>query len=685
MAQGTNGILPELDATNRLLRISSLFLREGNVDSVLGEIVEAAIALSNADFGSLQLFDQEASELRIVASRGLPAWWLDYWNSVPKGRGACGTALETRRRVVVEDVERSPIFVGKPDLEIQRRACIRAVQSTPIMSRSGEPIGMVSTHYRNRTRLDARTSGLLDLVAREAAEILESARVEGALRDSESRFRALADVSSEVLYRMGPDWTEMRELRSQGFLVSTPTTTTMWLDRYILPEDQAEVKAAFESAIKTRSTFALEHRVIRADGTPGWTWSRAVPVKDGDGNIVEWFGAASDVTARKQAELEREEANARLRDTDRRKTEFLALLSHELRNPLAPIRMNLDLIERVGLGSEQAIRALAVIRRQTDHLSRLVDDLLDVTRIASGKVALKRESLDLTDVLLRTVDDYRDAVTTAGLALELHVPSSPLWVNGDRTRLAQIIGNLLHNATKFTPRGGTVSVSIGEAPETGQAVLRVHDTGRGIPNEIMPRVFEPFVQADTTLDRAKGGLGLGLPVAKGLVELHGGSIAAASGPDEHGTTLTVTLPLEMRTPLQVRPKASGEPATPHTRVLVIEDNVDTADALRAVLEIDGFDTDVAYDGASGLEHARAFAPDVVVCDLGLPEIDGYQVATAMRADPQLRHTALVAVTGYGLASDVEKTKQAGFDDHLVKPVGADELARVLAKVTHAPH
>jgi two-component system CheB/CheR fusion protein len=684
MARSTEdaGLQEELDATNRLLRIGSLFIREGNLESVLGEIVDAAIALSGADFGNIQLLNPETGDLRIVAYRGFPAWWLDYWNTVHKGHGACGTAIAARARVIVEDVERSPIFLGTDALDIQRRAGIRAVQSTPLLSRTGDPIGMMSTHFRAPIQLDSRTLGWIDLVARQAADIVERARVEQALRDGESRFHALADVIADSLYRVSPDWTEMRELTGRGFLASTPAPLTKWIDRYILPEDQPRLREAIAKALETKGVFDLEYRVVRRDGSIGWTWSRVVPIKDARGEIIEWFGAASDVTARKRAELELEEANDRLREIDRRKNAFLAVLSHELRNPLAPIRMNLDLIDRVEPGSQQAEHALAVIRRQSGHLARLVDDLLDVTRITSGKVALQRESLDLIDLLKHTVADHRDAFAEAGLEIDVVAPASGLRIHGDRTRLAQVIGNLLNNAVKFTPRGGHVTASITEDAALGEAVVRVHDTGRGIPPEILPRVFEPFVQADTTLDRSKGGLGLGLAVAKGLVEMHGGCITASSGGAEQGSTFAITLPLDAHPPAPVRPQARTASAVPHKRVLVIEDNVDTADALCSVLQIDGFDTDVAYDGATGLEHAHAFAPDVVVCDIGLPGMDGYQVASALRADPQLSHTGLVALTGYGSACDLDRTKDAGFDEHLAKPVGADDLLNMIAKVTH---
>jgi PAS domain S-box-containing protein len=504
----------------------------------------------------------------------------------------------------------------------------------------------------------------------------ESARVEQALKDSEARFRTLVELSSEVLYRMSPDWSEIRELESRGMLGLAEVTSRSWLESYILSEDRPQVKAVIDRAIRTKSVFELEHRVVRADGSPGWTWSRAVPLTDANGDIVEWFGAANDVTARKRVELELADANRRLLDTDRRKNEFLAVLSHELRNPLAPIRNCLDVLDRAPPESDMARRAHEVIHRQFDHLTHLVDDLLDVTRITSGKIALQREVLDLNELSRRTVEDHRDAFVRGGIELAFAAAPAAVHVNADRTRLAQVIGNLLQNAAKFTPSGGKTTVSIESNPTPAQALLRVSDTGRGIASEILLHLFEPFPQADTALDRQKGGLGLGLAVAKGLVELHGGAITAASDGTGKGASFTITLPRETSVPPPEVRKA--------LRMLVIDDNADAADALRGVLELAGHQTDVAYNGPDGLQRTRAFAPHVVFCDIGLPEMDGYEVARTLRADPELGRTALVAVSGYGTSDDVAKARAAGFDMHVTKPLGMDRLEQVLAELETAP-
>jgi two-component system CheB/CheR fusion protein len=373
------------------------------------------------------------------------------------------------------------------------------------------------------------------------------------------------------------------------------------------------------------------------------------------------------------------EARISLEEADRRKNEFLAMLSHELRNPLAPIRNSLYVLERAAPGGEQARRAQVVIDRQVAHMTRLVDDLLDVTRISRGKIQLRREPLELGENVRRVVEDHRSAFTARGIELEVSIPEEPLPVEGDRTRVAQVIGNLLNNAAKFTPKGGQVRVLVDRDPATSQARVRVRDTGAGIAPEMMPRLFEPFTQADATLDRSQGGLGLGLALVKGLVELHGGTVAAASDGPGLGTEFTIQIPLRRGAAQALGGPGRPESGTPATRrVLVIEDNVDAAASLQEVLELGSHAVSVAHTGPEGLEKARAFDPDIVFCDIGLPGMDGYQIARSIRADPELKSLVLVALTGYAGPEDVSRSREAGFDYHLAKPASLERLEQIVA-------
>jgi PAS domain S-box-containing protein len=386
------------------------------------------------------------------------------------------------------------------------------------------------------------------------------------------------------------------------------------------------------------------------------------------------------ITEQKAAAAERERLVAALEETDRRRSQFLAVLSHELRNPLAPIRTSLHILERAAPGGEHAKRALAVIDRQVGHLTRLIDDLLDVTRVSRGKIRLQRELLDLTALIRRTVEDHRSLFVQRGIELQddTSASSESLWVKGDGTRLSQVLGNLLQNAAKFTPRGGRTAIRVKRRDRPDVALVSVRDTGVGIAREMLPRLFEPFAQAESTLDRARGGLGLGLALVKGLVELHDGTVQVHSDGPGTGAEFTVQLPLEPK-PTATASQLAPLPKPTGQRVLVIEDNVDTAESLRQVLELDEDTVEVANSGADGIDKARSFKPDVVLCDIGLPGMDGYQVARAMRADPELQAIRLVALTGYAGPEDVARAREAGFDHHLAKPHNIQRLEQILAE------
>jgi PAS domain S-box-containing protein len=790
----------DLEAMTRLHELGSLFVREGNLEPVLVEIVDAAIAISGADFGNIQLLDAESSDLQIVAHRGFPDWWLEFWNSVSR-QGVCGTALQRGERVIVEDVERSPIFEGTPALEIQRRAGVRAVQSTPLVSRSGKPLGMFSTHWRKPGRPDERALRLLDLLARHAADIAERAQNEEALLRHRELFQRVFEKIPVLLVMWDPRLRRFtlnrkaeevlglstseaneRDLMSAiypraeyraeaaAFMQSLQPGFREWIGRSGSGEDVPiawanirltdetmigvgvdlrERKRAEEALRASEERFRLlvqrvkdvaiymlapdgtvrswnsaaeqifgyreeeivgQHRAIfyteeerrsgephrdleeaaahgsceqeswriRKDGARFWANVLITALHDDDGKLRGFASVTRDFTERKRAE-ELRASEAALREADRQKDQFLAMLSHELRNPLAPIRNSLYVLERAAPGGEKAMKAQAIIHRQVEQLTWLIDDLLDVTRIAHGKTHLHRERLDLNELVHRTVEDHRMVFTKSDVRLEVLPAPAEVWVEGDRVRLMQVIGNLLQNAAKFTPSGGKTVVSAESDAARGHAILVVRDTGGGIDPEMLPRLFQAFTQADTTLDRSKGGLGLGLALVKGLVELHGGSVSAASAGPGEGAAFTVRLPLDETVAQALGRRDTGGAAAPR-RVLVIEDNQDAADSLRDVLELDEHVVEVAYTGREGIEKAHAFRPDVVLCDIGLPEIDGYAVARAMRADGELGRVGLVAVSGYAQPEDVAMAEEAGFDAHLAKPPSIDKLRLVLEEV-----
>lgn len=377
--------------------------------------------------------------------------------------------------------------------------------------------------------------------------------------------------------------------------------------------------------------------------------------------------------------LARAELLDELREADRRKNEFIAVLSHELRNPLAPIKNSLHVLEAAAPGSDNAKRAMRIIDRQVNQLARLVDDLLDVTRITQNKIQLQRQRVDLNEIVLRTVEDNRSIFERKSVNLSVNLSDAPVFVDGDSARLSQVVSNLLQNAAKFTPASGATAVTVARDEAAERAVVRVADTGVGIEEAMLERLFQPFMQADTTLDRTNGGLGLGLALVKGLVELHGGEVSASSEGLDKGSELVVRIPLDARSAPPSEPPVLSVPRSP-LRVLIIEDNRDAADSLRGVLSQYGCDVEVAYDGTSGIDNARRLNPDVVFCDIGLPGISGYEVAKALRADEARRKAVLVALTGYALPEDRERAKAAGFDHHLAKPASLDRLKSVLMSV-----
>ena len=400
------------------------------------------------------------------------------------------------------------------------------------------------------------------------------------------------------------------------------------------------------------------------------------------GRVGAWTAelARREREAREAGEALRE-SEAALREADRRKDEFLAILSHELRNPLAPVRAALSVLERAVPGSEQANRARTVIDRQIGQLTRLVDDLLDVTRITRGKIQLKREPIDLAALVRRTAEDHRGLFSSAGVDLHVEVADEPLWLLGDPQRLAQVVGNLLHNAAKFTDRGGRTIIAARRGGPA-EALVTVTDTGIGIDPPAIPQLFEPFIQVEHSLDRARGGLGLGLALVKSLVDMHRGSVTARSEGPGRGTEFAIRLPLQAA-PAQALAKAAS-PGHRSRRVLIVEDNADGAETLRMFLELVGHEVQLSADGTDGIEKSRQFRPEVVLCDIGLPGLSGYEVARLLRSDPTTSSLYLVALSGYALPEDVAKARAAGFDLHLAKPFSPEKLQETLAALDSRP-
>ena len=774
---------------------------------------------------------------------------------------------------------------------------------------------------------------------------LERLRTDDALRQSEERFRALVTSSSDVVYRMSPDWREMRQLHGQNFITNTTEPNNKWLQQYIHPDDQPRLMAVIHEAIRTKSIFEMEHQIVTVDGSLGWTFSHAVPLLNAEGEIVEWFGTARDVTEHRRAaqvlrdsedryrtlfnsmdegycivevlfdennqpvdylfvevnpslealtglhgalgkrvrelvpnleefwfetygrvaltgesirfvseakpmnrwfdvyafrlggvesrkvailftnitkrikaeealrkseerfralfdwgpiamyacdtsgviqeynqgavklweceprpgetdeqfrgsfktylpdgtfvpyaqtamtKILRNEAQAMhdvevvverpdgsritlvvnvvplknelgqvtgaitcfhdvtersrlqretlmqaeaLVNLDHRKDEFLAMLSHELRNPLAPILNAVHLLRLQTNEDPLQRQARSIIERQVGQLKHLVDDLLEVSRISSGRVQLRQERLLLSSIVERAVETAQPLITQHRHELTVSLPPEPIWLQADAARLEQVLVNLLTNAAKYTEDEGRIALTIERTigSEGDTAVLRVRDSGIGIAPELLPHIFDLFTQADRSLDRSQGGLGIGLCLVQRLVELHGGSVEVFSVLGQ-GSEFVVHLPVVVR-PLPVAAPRLIQPVQPRAkscRVLVVDDSVDAAQTVAMLLDMSGHECRMAHGGPSALEAALAWQPEVVLLDIGLPGLSGFEVARQMRQQPLLKNVVLVALTGYGLEADRQRSQEAGFDHHLVKPADFDEIEKILASVS----
>ncbi|GEJ59238.1 hybrid sensor histidine kinase/response regulator [Anaeromyxobacter diazotrophicus] len=507
-----------------------------------------------------------------------------------------------------------------------------------------------------------------------------SARAEDSLRASEERLRLALDAASEVVW----DWNVLEDEIYQsarwaellGYSPEQTPTSMSQLAGFIHPEEMPIVQRQVSNAIGgVTDTITFEHRVRAASGEWRWMLARArVVERDVAGAGVRIVGTCSDITAQKQAE-------ETLRELDRRREQFLAVLSHELRNPLAAARNALFVMEGAPAGSAQASSARGIVQRQLGQLTRLVEDLLDASRITRAKIRLQQARLDLVELARRSVEENRFAFAAKGIELRVALPPGPVWVDCDATRIVQVLGNLLQNAAKFTQRGhALLTVEVDGAAR--EAVIRVRDTGVGIAPELRSRLFRPFEQGDGTLDRRGAGLGLGLALVKGLVELHGGTVEARSEGPGKGAELIVRLPLQAA-PRAAEPGPPPPEAWRRLRIVAVEDDEDAAVVLGQMLEILGHHADLARTGAEALELVRTVRPDAVLCDIGLPGMSGYDVARRIREDPEIRHIPLVALTGYASPADVQQAAEAGFDRHLAKPTLPDELSRVLATVSRA--
>ena len=584
--------------------------------------------------------------------------------------------LKAGRTVAIGDVRVDPLTDTPLAHDTYAQMQIVSLVCAPLVrgAKLAAVLVMCDGRRREWTREQAQ---LLEQVAERTLYAVESARAAQSLREnrdvlqfalSAGRMGAWSrDLSLDAIW-----WSPELAILF-GFDVDDVNYSLERLFSLVRPEDRLRLTSSLEAALAKREDYVLEFQFRHAK-TGEWRWmeARGRAQYNAAGRPTMLYGLGIDIT-------DRVRAVEALRDADRRKDEFLATLAHELRNPLAPISSGLHILRTGGGDPQISNTAREIMERQVAQMVRLVDDLLDVARITTGKVELRCEQVDLADAVKDAVETSRPWLEKNGQPLTLSLPDTPVYANADRTRLAQVFANLLNNSAKFSDRGQPIAVSL--AQEDQDAVIRVRDAGVGIAREALPRIFDMFGQADSHDSRKGGGLGIGLSLVKRIAEMHGGSVEARSEGIGRGSEFVVRIP----SIAAARPDADREPPVVKVpmlkrRILVVDDNTDAAESLAALLAINGHETRMAHDGLRAVEEAKTFKPDVVFLDIGMPELDGHETARRIRQEPWGKDMVLVALTGWGQTEDRRRSQEAGFNHHLVKPADPTVVAKLISSL-----
>ncbi|HUK03351.1 MAG TPA: ATP-binding protein [Steroidobacteraceae bacterium] len=508
------------------------------------------------------------------------------------------------------------------------------------------------------------------------ADVTERRLAEVAINEARTQLQTVTDLMPAGMTRCSRDLRYIWVNRQFTQWVAEDASEVVGRPiRDVIGAKAYEVFEPYYQQVLTGARVELEQEVEFLRTGRHWINCVYVPTFAADGTVDGWVGVITDITHRKHLELAQNEA-------DHRKDEFLAMLAHELRNPLAPIRSATEYLRLAGPPEPNLSRARDIIDRQVQHLTRLVDDLLDLSRVTQGHIELQRQRVSVAVAIGHALEASGPAIIDAGHDLNVQLPSEALYVEADLTRLAQMIGNLLNNAAKYTPRGGRIDVRAQR--DAGQVIVEVSDSGIGIPREMLPRIFDMFVQVDRTPVRAKEGLGIGLTLVNRLVRMHGGTVEARSEGTGRGSTFTIRLPLAEPPSLET-PQRSEPPPEPLAirseprRVLIVDDNLDVAVSLAMLVGALGHETRMAHDGVQALATLEEFQADAVLLDIGLPRLNGYEVARRIRSDPRTRTVQVIALTGWGQEQDRRRAREAGFDHHLVKPVDLSVLMALLGQ------
>ncbi len=674
---------------------------------------------------TILLMQDDGRHLRPAAGRHMPVAWtqaVDPWPIGPKS-GACGSAAYRREPIVSPDIAGDPLW-GPELKELAAQHKLRACWSTPIFSSGGSVLGTLALYYPRVHHPDAMEMQLVEIIARSAGIAIERKRGEEGLKTHSERLRLLWEAAAVLLTTEEPE-TLIRAL----FLRIAPH---LELDVYlnhmqreagaplelfsfagVSPEVAGQVAKIPQDSVlcgdvaQTHEPFAVsfiqssqepEHALLKSLGLRAYA---CVPLTADErmlgtvafgsrrrdhfeANEIEFLRT---VTIYVTVAYERLRLVRELRDADRKKDDFIALLAHELRNPLAPLRNGLAVMRIASSDAAAVARARSIMERQLSHMVRLIDDLLDISRISLNKMQLRRGRVVLSDIVASALETARPAIDNAEHQLQIELPAEPVWLDADLTRLAQVFGNLLTNAAKYTPKRGHIVL---RAELDGEAVvISVEDNGIGLQPDSLRSIFGMFSQVDHSFERTTGGLGIGLALVKGLTEMHGGSVRAESPGPGQGSRFVVRLPaLSELAEERVQP-ASTRPGVvkPRRRILVADDNRDAVESMATMLRLAGNEVHTAHDGVEAVERAEAIKPDVVLMDVGMPRLNGYEATRRIRSQDWGKGLVVIALTGWGQESDRRQSREAGCDDHLVKPVDfaqLDELMNELCGPDSAP-
>jgi signal transduction histidine kinase len=638
--------------------------------------------------GKLQMLSAEASRLDAIFQTAPAALAVLDRNLCFLRANQCLARLSSVKNETIRTG--SPLGEVLPDLAASIPSdLIQALEAQEAIS----PIELQMKHPQSDRSMNVRAelSALrgpqdeflgIHLVLRDVSEEL---RTQAELRASAARIQLATRIAKFVIYEW--DLETGRVIRESGMqetlgAYAKPGVTNVeeWRKK-VHPVDLENVlKKAEKDFASGADAYEDEYRVLNAQNEYIYIWDRGIIFRDDKGQLAHALGVSIDIDSRKKLEAKLQQYTQELAEADRRKDEFISMMSHELRNPLMPIQTGIAVLSQMHLRDDAAAQTVALISRQVAHMSRIIDDLLDISRIKKGTLLIQKQRLDFSELVKTVITDYKGLIQDKGLSLQTSLIADPLWIEGDETRLSQAFGNILHNSLKYTPSGGQIAMEVEADPERKWVMLSIRDTGAGIPAELLPKIFEGFTQGEQGLDRSKGGLGLGLALVKFIVDEHGGAIQAFSAGAQQGTQFLIKLPLVASLPAHDensrREKAAN---TSDRRVLVIEDQPDILAVLKLYLqEILGLEVLTAEDGKTGIALAQRQKPDAILCDIGLPgEISGYDVARNIRSMPDLASVKLIALTGYGTEEDQRRSLAAGFHMHMTKPPDIEALQKVL--------